>query len=252
MKKIRLIARIDIKGPNLIKSINLEGLRILGDPEIFAKEYYQNGIDEIVFMDSVASLYGRNQLDEIIKNITSEIFIPITVGGGIRSLADFSNILRSGADKIAINSAAVQNPLLISQASSEFGSQSVVSSIEAKKKTSSSWEIFINNGRDSTGIDAVYWAKKCEELGAGELFVTSVDREGTRKGFDVELMQAISSKVNLPVIASGGMGKIEDLGDLLTNTNVDGVAVADVLHYKRLTVEELRFGCVSNGRVIRN
>jgi cyclase len=252
VKKIRLIARMDIKGPHLIKGINLEGLRVLGDPKNFATLYYQNGIDEIVFMDSVASLYGRNQLDEIIKDITSEIFIPITVGGGIRNINDFSKILRSGADKIAINSAAVENPLLISEASSEFGAQCVVSSIEAKKKTNNSWEIFINNGRDSTGIDAVYWAKKCEELGAGELFVTSVDREGTRKGFDVDLVQSISSSVNLPVIASGGMGKIDHLEDLLKNTNVDGVAVADVLHYKRLTVEELRNGCVSNGRVIRN
>lgn len=243
---------MDIKGPHLIKGINLEGLRVLGDPKNFATLYYQNGIDEIVFMDSVASLYGRNQLDEIIKDITSEIFIPITVGGGIRNINDFSKILRSGADKIAINSAAVENPLLISEASSEFGAQCVVSSIEAKKKTNNSWEIFINNGRDSTGIDAVYWAKKCEELGAGELFVTSVDREGTRKGFDVDLVQSISSSVNLPVIASGGMGKIDHLEDLLKNTNVDGVAVADVLHYKRLTVEELRNGCVSNGRVIRN
>jgi cyclase len=252
VKKIRLIARMDIKGPHLIKGINLEGLRVLGDPKNFAKLYYQNGIDEIVFMDSVASLYGRNQLDKIIKDITSEIFIPITVGGGIRNINDFSKILRSGADKIAINSAAVENPLLISEASSEFGAQCVVSSIEAKKKTNNSWEIFINNGRDSTGIDAVYWAKKCEELGAGELFVTSVDREGTRKGFDVDLVQSISSSVNLPVIASGGMGKIDHLEDLLKNTNVDGVAVADALHYKRLTVEELRYGCVSNGRVIRN
>ena len=243
---------MDIKGPNLIKGINLEGLRVIGNPRIFAKDYYENGIDEIVFMDSVASLYGRNQIDYIIKEITSEVFIPITVGGGIRTLNDFWRILRSGADKIAINTAAVENPDIIREASKEFGAQCVVSSIEAKKKTNGNWEIYVNNGRDSTGINALDWARKCEDLGAGELFVTSVDREGTRKGFDIDLIKSISNNVNIPVIASGGMGKIVDLQELLKNTDVGGVAIADVLHYKRLSIEELRIGCISSGREVRN
>ncbi len=251
MKKIRIIARLDVKGPNLIKGIHLEGLRVIGKPNTFALDYYNQGADELVYMDVVASLYGRNHLSEIIKDAVKDIFIPLTVGGGIRTLEDVREILRAGADKVAINTAAVKNISLISDVARKFGSQCMVVSIEAKKNTDGSWEVFTDNGRERTGLDVVAWAKLCALNGAGEILLTSIDREGTRKGFDIGLVEAVSSTVNIPIIASGGMGKPEDLIPVITN-GADAIAVADILHYKRATIGDIRVVAKNQGYGVRS
>ena len=252
MNNLRLIARLDIKGPNLIKSVHLEGLRVMGDPNEFALKYYHQGADELIFMDSVASLYGRNHLGEIIKKVTKNIFIPITVGGGIRSIDDAREVLRSGADKLAINTAAVLNPDLISNISQKFGNQCVVLSIEAKKNHENFWEVYIDNGRERTGLNVVDWAVQGVSKGAGEILLTSVDREGTRKGFDVELVQSISSVVNVPIIASGGMGKPEDLLIVVRDGGADAIAMADILHYNRSSISAIRNYAAQKGLGVRN
>jgi cyclase len=240
LKNIRLIARMDIKGENLIKGIHLEGLRIIGNPNDYAIDYYQQGIDEIIYMDSVASLYGRNHLSDLIRDAVKNIFVPITVGGGIRSVEDASNILRAGADKIAINTAAVRHPTLISALANNFGAQCVVISIEAKKCGTDLWEVYVDNGREKTGINVLDWVKKVEQLGAGELLITSVDNEGTRKGFDISLYDKVSSITNLPLIASGGMGSLNDFVDVVKLGRVDAVAIADIIHYKRTRISEIK------------
>ncbi len=247
----RIIARLDIKGPNLIKSINLDGLRIIGSPNNFADLYYKQGVDEILYMDSVASLYGRNHLTSMISEAAKGIFVPITVGGGIRSVKDVKSILRSGADKVAINTALVKRPALISEISGEFGSQCMVSSIDAKRIAENKWEIFTDNGRESTGIDVVTWAEKCESLGSGEILLTSIDQEGTRQGFDIDLLNAVTSKVKIPVIASGGMGKPEDFVKAIRMGGVDAVAMADILHYKRSDVSSIRKHASKSGLRVR-
>ena len=185
MSNIRLIARLDIKGPNLIKGIHLEGLRVIGDPQEFAVRYYRQGADELLYMDVVASLYGRNNLSDIVQRAVRNVFVPITVGGGIRNLDDVRHILRCGADKVAINTAAVARPELVREVSRRFGAQCTVLSIEAKQQGPGKWEAYTDNGRERTGLDVVEWARRGAELGAGEILLTSVDREGTRKGFDV-------------------------------------------------------------------
>jgi len=240
MSNIRLIARLDIKGPNLIKGIHLEGLRIIGSPNEYALEYYQQGADELIYMDVVASLYGRNHLSEMVKDAAADIFIPMTVGGGIRSVDNAKEILRSGADKIAINTAAVADPQIISGIARQFGSQCMVLSIEAKRVENERWEVYTNNGRERTGLDVVEWAKLGVSNGAGEVLLTSIDQEGTRKGFDVELIAAVSSVVSVPVIASGGMGKPEDLLSVVNGGGADAVAMADILHYKRAEIDDIR------------
>jgi len=251
LRNIRLIARLDIKAPNLVKGIQLEGLRKLGDPNIFAKKYYQEGIDEIYFEDIVASLYERNSLVEIIKRTTENVFVPITVGGGLRDIDDISSALRSGADKVSINTAAIKNPEIIKKAAKRFGSQSIVLSIQAKKNTNG-WEAYFDNGREHSGIDVVDWASRGEELGAGELLVTSVDKEGMAKGFDNELIQKISSNVSIPVIASGGMGKLEHLSDVVKLGGADAVAMAHVLHYDIIPLNEIRDYASREGISVRN
>lgn len=237
---IRLIARLDIKGPNLIKGIHLEGLRVVGDPQEYARRYYEAGADELVYMDIVASLYGRNSLTEIVKRAAQDIFIPMTVGGGVRSVDDAKQLLRAGADKIAINTAAIARPELITEISRRFGSQCMVLSIEAKRVGENKWEAYTDNGRERTGVDVVEWAKKGCELGAGEVLLTSVDREGTRKGFDVALVRAVAVAVPIPVIASGGMGATEHLVEVIQEGKADAVAMADVLHYNRLSMSQIR------------
>ena len=240
MKNTRLIARLDIKGSNLIKGIRFEGLRVIGSPNEYALKYYNQGADELLYMDTVASLYGRNHLGEIIKEATKNIFIPITVGGGIRTIEDAREILRSGADKVAVNTAAVKNPNVISEIAREFGSQCMVVSIEAKKLQGDCWEVYTDNGREKTGLDVVEWAKACVNNGAGELLITSVDQEGTRKGFDIGLISAICTEVNVPVIASGGMGTPEHMVIAANSGGADAVAMADILHYQRASIGDIR------------
>lgn len=241
MNKKRIIARIDVKNEFVIKGIHLEGLRKVGDPNEMAKKYYQDGIDEIIFMDSVAAYYDRNSLTEIIEKACKEVFVPITVGGGIRKIADIQKVLNAGADKTAINTKAVQDPNFIKEASKVFGSQCIVSSIDALKVGFDKWEVYTDNGREPTGIDAIEWAKKVEGLGAGEIMITSIDKEGTKKGFDIELNNKVSETVSIPIISSGGAGRSEDVGNVIECSGVDAVAIASLLHYKILTVKNLKY-----------
>ncbi|HAS47572.1 MAG TPA: imidazole glycerol phosphate synthase subunit HisF [Microscillaceae bacterium] len=228
---IRIIPRLDIKGPNLVKGIHLEGLRVLGKPEEFARYYYENGADELVYMDVVASLYERNSLHDIITKTAREIFIPLTVGGGLRTLDDITQVLRAGADKVSLNTAAIRNPEIITQASQKFGSSTIVIAIEAIKQNDGGYLAYTDNAREHTGLDVFEWAQRVEELGAGEIMITSVDQEGTGEGFDLELTQKIANLVSIPVIAHGGAGKREDVAKIATEGNVNAVALASILHY---------------------
>ncbi|MFZ5875364.1 MAG: imidazole glycerol phosphate synthase subunit HisF [Nitrospirota bacterium] len=240
MSGVRLIARLDIKGPNLIKGIHLEGLRVIGDPQTYATRYYEQGADELLYMDIVASLYGRNSLGDIVRRAAENVFVPLTVGGGLRSVDDVREILRAGADKVAINTAAVQRPELIREVARVFGSQCMVLSIEAKRQSSDRWEVYTDNGRERSGRDVIEWARQGVKLGAGEILVTSVDQEGTREGFDCALVRAVSDAVSVPVIASGGMGAVGHLVDVVRHGGADAVAMADILHYDRSTIQEIR------------
>jgi imidazole glycerol-phosphate synthase subunit HisF len=228
---IRIIPRLDIKGPNLVKGIHFEGLRVLGKPEWFARQYYEQGADELVYMDAVASLYGRNSLLEIVERTAREIFIPLTVGGGLRSVEDIRTVLRAGADKVSINTAAIARPELIREAAQAFGSSTIVVSIEAIRNSSGRYEAYVDYGRQKTGVDAFEWAVRAAELGAGELMVTSINNEGTGKGFDIELTRRIAESVAIPVIAGGGAGKLADVGDVITRGHADAVSIASMFHY---------------------
>lgn len=228
---IRVIARLDIKGPNLVKGVHLEGLRILGRPELFAPQYYQDGADELIYIDTVASLYGRNNLVEIVKRAAENIYIPLTVGGGVRSVEDMQTLLRAGADKIAINSAAIANPQLILEGSRVFGSQCIVVSIQARQFQAGKYECLTDNAREKTSLDVLDWARRVVDLGAGEILLTSVDREGTGKGYDVELVERVASRVPIPVIAHGGAGKKEHVLEVITQGKADAVCAASIFHY---------------------
>lgn len=231
MKTVRIIPRLDIKGPNLVKGIHLEGLRVLGKPSDFAKYYYEQGADELMFMDVVASLYERNSLHDIISETAKSIFIPITVGGGLRSIEDIKAVLRVGADKVCLNTAAIKNPQLIRDASRMFGSSTIVIAIEAIKETNGQYLAYTDNGREHTGIDVLEWAQKIDELGAGEIVITSVDREGTGQGFDAELISKISSLVSIPVIAHGGAGKPQQVVDIIKDGFSDAIMISSMFHY---------------------
>ena len=250
-KQIRLIARLDIKGPNLIKGVHLEGLRVLGDPNRFALRYYEEGIDELLYMDTVASLYRRDNLTDILQHTAQNVFIPITAGGGVRSVEDVYELLKAGADKVAINTAATKNPSLITEVSRRFGSQCMVLSIEAKRISPGRWEVYTDNGREHTGLDVIEWVTRGAKLGAGEILLTSVDCEGTKKGFDVELVNAVSGAVSIPVIASGGMGSIEHLLEVVEKGHADAVAMANVLHYNRLTISAIRQAALEAKMTVR-
>jgi cyclase len=250
-RDIRLVARLDVKGSNLIKGVHLEGLRVIGDPQAYARRYYEQGADEIIYIDVVASLYGRSKLTEIVRHTAYDVFVPLTVGGGIRAVDDVHDLLRAGADKVAINTAAVQNPALIEQVSRRFGSQCLVLSIEAKRRQQGGWEVYTDCGREQSGRDAIEWAKEGVRLGIGEILLTSIDREGTRKGFDVELVDAITAAVDVPVIASGGYGSPSHLVDVVKKGRADAVAFADTLHYDRNTFEGLRAIAKNNGIPVR-
>lgn len=251
MSNTRLIARLDVKGANLIKGIHLEGLRVIGPPNDFAAKYYEQGIDELIYMDCVASLYGRNSLGHLIQQTAENVFIPMTVGGGVRSVDGVTHLLRCGADKVAVNTAAVNQPSLITEIARRFGSQCMVLSIEAKRVGHERWEVFTDNGRESTGLDVVEWAAKGASLGAGEILLTSVDQEGTRKGFDLPLVQAISQIVEIPVIASGGMGKAADIVTAVS-AGADAVAMADILHYNRAALIDIRRDVIASGIRVRD
>ncbi|MGH8048877.1 MAG: imidazole glycerol phosphate synthase subunit HisF [Chthoniobacterales bacterium] len=247
---LRIIPRLDIKAPNLVKGIRLEGLRKLGNPAHFAERYYEQGADELIYQDIVASLYERNGIEYLIRETAERIFIPLTVGGGIRTLADIQSILRAGADKICLNTAAIKNPKFITEAANRFGRQCIVVVIEAIRQSDGVWKAFTDNGREHSGRDAVEWAMEAVELGAGELLVTSVDREGTGTGFELELLKRLALEVPVPVIAHGGAGKVEDIVDV-AKLGVDGVAVAGLLHYGRATIADIKHALAGAGVEVR-
>lgn len=251
MSNLRLIARLDIKAPNLIKGVHLEGLRVIGDPQEHARRYYQAGADELIYLDIVASLYERNNLTDLVRYTAENVFIPLTVGGGLRSLGDVETMLRNGADKVAINTAATKRPELIGEVAHRFGSQCMVLSIEAKRIGGGSWEAYTDNGREHTGLDAIEWARRGQGLGAGEILLTSIDQEGTRKGFDVELCAAVSAATSIPVIVSGGMGTIDHLVEVVREGGADAVAIADALHYNRMTLEQIRSAAAAAALPVR-
>ena len=240
MRNLRLIARLDVKAPNLVKGIQFEGLRKLGDPNEFARKYYEQGIDEIFYADVVASLYERNSLLDLIKKTTQDIFVPITVGGGLRSVDDVTAALRAGADKVSINTAAVKDITFVKEASKKFGTQCMVVAVDAKKTSDGKWEIFTHGGRKNTGIDATDFSKQAEENGAGEILLTSMDKDGTKSGYDLELLNKITSSVSIPVIASGGAGKLEHLYDAIKTGGASAVLAASIFHYGEFTIKETK------------
>jgi len=233
-----MIARLDIKNDKVVKGINLEGVRKIGDPKHIAKDYYEQGIDEIIYMDVVASLYERSTITKFIKEAAENIFVPLTVGGGIRSLEDIRSVLNSGADKVAINTEAIKNNSFIKLASQEIGSQSIIVSIEAKKRNDDYWEAYYDNGRERSGLNVIEWAKKSQELGAGELLITSVDKEGLQEGMDIRLLKKIRKEVSIPIIFSGGIGNDNHIVEAYPEA--DGVALASILHYKRYKIAKLK------------
>jgi cyclase len=231
---LRIIPRLDIKGAALVKGVHLEGLRVLGSPEAFARRYYEEGADELLYMDIVASLYERNSLLDIVERTSREIFIPLTVGGGLRTLDDIKAALRAGADKVALNTAAIRDPELIRTAARRFGSSTIVVSVEAKRRPDGSYEAYTDCGRERTGLDAIAWALRAAELGAGEILVTSIDSEGTGAGFDVELTRVLAGQLEIPVIACGGAGSVEHVARVASEGCADAVCIASLLHYEQL------------------
>lgn len=238
---MRIISKIEIKNDYVIKGINLEGNRRIGEPNIFGVKYYNAGIDEIIFMDTVASLYGKNNLFELIKKISKNIFIPITIGGGLKKITDISQALNSGADKVAINSAAINNPLLIKKAVQKFGSSTIVVSIETKKNSKGQWEVFYKNGREASGIELSKWILIAQKYNCGELLITSIDKDGTKKGFDLELLNFISEiKIKTPIIFSGGCGSINDIKKIYKKLQHDAIAISSILHFNLASVQNIK------------
>lgn len=245
-KKIRIIPRLDIKGPNVVKGIHCEGLRIIGNPKELAMKYYKDGADELLCMDIVASLYQRNFDFDILRSLVQNIFIPITVGGGIRSINDINNALRAGADKVAINTYGIQNPKFLNEAVKKFGSQCIVLSVEAKRQNNNMWEAYTDGGREYTGINAIEWIKKAINLGVGEIVLTSIDREGSRKGYDLDLINAVTAFADIPVIAHGGANTKESIIEVLIKARPDAVALSTPLHYNDWTIKNLKKMLIKN------
>ena len=240
----RIIPCLDVDNGRVVKGVKFVDIKDAGDPVQVAKKYNDQGADEITFLDITASSSNRKTILNVVENVASQVFIPLTVGGGIRSVKDIRSLLNSGADKITINTAAINNPSLISDASDAVGNQCIVVAIDAKRKIDSGgklkWEIYTHGGRNSTGIDAISWAEEMQKRGAGELLVTSMDKDGTKQGFDLELMQAINNKVNIPIIASGGVGTLEDMYDGIERGGADAVLAASIFHFGTYTVKDVK------------
>ena len=247
----RIIPCLDVNKGRVVKGINFVNLVDAGDPVETAKAYDTAGADELVFLDITASSDGRDTVVEMVRRVAEQVFIPFTVGGGIRSVDDFRKLLREGADKVAVNSAAIMNPALIADAADKFGSQCVVLAIDAKRREDGGWNIFKNGGRIDMGIDAVEWAMKGVELGAGEILLTSMDCDGTKEGYDLELTRKIAENVAVPVIASGGAGKPEHFYDALTEGKADAALAASLFHFKELEINEVKEYLKSRGVAVR-
>jgi cyclase len=248
---VRLIARLDVKMDHVIKGVQFEGWRKLGDPSEYARRYYAAGADELLYIDVVASLYGRNHLAEIVRKAAEDILIPITVGGGVRSVQDVRTLLSSGADKIAINTAATLDPTLLTAIADSFGAQAIVLSIEAGRLPQGGWEALTDNGRNRTGRDVVAWAVEGAERGAGEILVTSVNHDGTGRGADIDLVRRISSEVDIPVIAAGGIGNARHVVEVLSQSQASAVAMAAALHRDKLTLLDVRAALKAAGIRVR-
>src|SRR3989344_515867 len=240
MSMNRIIPQLHIKGPMVVKPIHTEALRIVGEPIELAKRYYRDGADEIIFLDIVASLYGRNPDLTLIEVVSNAIFVPLTVGGGIRTIHDIAQVLRAGADKIAINTHAIKNPPFLKEAVEQFGAQCIVLFIEAKNQGPGKWEAYTDGGRERTGCDVIDWVKRALDFGVGEFLVTSIDRDGTRRGYDLELVRAITAISPVPVIAHGGAGTKETFKDVLIDARADAVAASSVFHYRDYSIAELK------------
>jgi len=237
----RIIPCLDVNMGRVVKGVNFVNLRDVGDPVEIAKFYNEEGADELVFLDITASNEGRKTMIDVVKRTAEKVFIPLTVGGGISSLEDIKNILRAGADKVSLNSAAIRDPRLVKEASDRYGAQCVVVAVDAKMRDDKSgWNVYINGGRIDTGLDALEWVKKAESLGAGEILLTSMDADGTKAGYDIALTKAVSSAVNIPIIASGGCGKIEDFFEVFDKSGADAALAASLFHYRELRIKEVK------------
>jgi len=236
----RIIPCLDVKDGRVVKGINFVGLRDAGDPVETAKFYNGEGADELVFLDITASSDERKTIVDVVERTAREVFMPLTVGGGIRTVEDFREILLAGADKVSVNSAAVKNPRIIADAADKFGSQCVVVAIDGRRREDGGFNVYINGGRKDMGIDAIEWAVEAERLGAGELLVTSMDTDGTKSGFDIELTKAITDRVKIPVIASGGGGNVQHFGDVFEQTGCDAALAASLFHFRELSVREVK------------
>lgn len=247
----RIIPCLDLKNGRVVKGTNFVNLRDAGDPVEAAIEYDRQGADELVLLDITASSDARNIMIDIVRRVASSIFIPFTVGGGIRTVEDFTAILRAGADKVSVNSAALKNPRILEEASYKFGSQCVVMAMDAKRRPEGGWTLYLNGGRVDTGIDALEWAVKAEKLGAGEILLTSMDCDGTKAGYDLELTRAVSEAVGIPVIASGGAGKLEHFTDAFTQGKADAVLAASLFHFREIAIPDLKTYLAENGISVR-
>jgi imidazole glycerol-phosphate synthase subunit HisF len=250
MKKIRVIARIDINNESVVKGRCLEGLRKIGNPEEMSNRYYKNGIDEIIFLDAVASLYDRNSLISILRKASKNIFVPITIGGGIKTIKDIKDALSAGADKVAINSMAVKDISFIKKAVERFGSQAIVGSVVARKNRNT-WEAFIDNAKRRTKKNAIDWAIELESAGIGELMVTSIDNDGRGVGYDIDLVSNVSQAVKVPIIASGGAGSSQDIVDVCKQSECDAIAISSIIHYKTSTINAIKQMMLDNGLKVR-
>lgn len=247
----RIIPCLDVKDGRVVKGVNFENLRDAGDPVEIARSYNEQGADEIVFLDITASHENRGTIVEVVERTAREVFMPLTVGGGVRSVEDFRTLLRAGADKVSVNSAALLDPELVARAADKFGSQCVVVAIDAKRRPGGGWSVFRNGGRIDTGIDAIEWAARAESLGAGEILLTSMDADGTKAGYDIELTKAVCDAVKIPVIASGGAGSVEHFIDVFEKAGADAALVASLFHYRELTIAEVKNALAERGIPVR-
>ena len=247
----RIIPCLDVRDGKVVKGVNFVGIKEVGDPVECAMEYDRQGADEICFLDITATHEGRGTMIDVVRRTAKKVFVPLTVGGGIRTVEDYRDILRAGADKVSVNSAAIRNPELIRQAADKFGSQCVVVAVDAKQRPDGGWSVFVNGGRIDTGLDALEWIKQCEKLGAGEILLTSMDADGTKNGFDLSLTDAVTRSVGIPVIASGGCGKLSDFSDVFQKTGADAALAASLFHYKELTVGQVKAHLAAEGIPVR-
>lgn len=248
----RIIPCLDVRNGQVVKGVNFEGIKDVGDPVEFAYDYNMQGADELVFYDITASAEGRGAMLDVVRNTAKKVFIPLTVGGGIKTIDDFRETLRAGADKVSVNSQAVQNPELIQEAADIFGSQCVVVGIDAKKVSDGKWTVYINGGRIDYKLDLIDWVKRIEELGAGEICLNSIDTDGVRGGYDIEMLNAVCDAVKIPVIASGGCGKLEDFAEAFEKTNCSAALAASLFHFRELTVGEVKTYLKQQGIAIRD